>query len=174
MQQTKTKELRRWAHEDAFVRGDEYPRITCDEILATIDAIADEIDGKTETDPSIDKILTLLRKVSNENPAPGSRDLQISREGLIARMRAYLHSAYEMYKCVNRYAFGKMLEDAYEATIDTWELHEGASFDHRVRSVLAHICCVPLQDYYRSPIPIREKKGLACWLIATDQLTMRT
>jgi hypothetical protein len=26
-----------WAHRDAFVRGDEYPHVTCDEILEVID-----------------------------------------------------------------------------------------------------------------------------------------
>lgn len=183
MNQGSTAELRRWAHEDAFVRGDEYPHITCDNILETLDRLCDEIDGTTEQERTIDTILQELMTISSKYPGE-KQERRIREEGcirerrmrarerLIARMRTYLHAAWRLSHESTKYDFHRALDEAYDATCDVWELHDSDTFDTRVRHALAHVTSTDICDQYHHPIDMKTKKGLVCWIIATSRLSM--
>lgn len=184
MKQGSTAELRRWAHEEAFVRGDECPHITCDEILETLDRLCDEIDGTTEQKRTIDTILQELMAVSKKYPE-GRRESRIraeegciqerrrrARERLITRMRTYLYAAWQLSQESTKYDFHRALDETYAATCEVWELHASDTFDTRVRRVLAHVTSTDICDQYHHPIDMKTKKGLVCWIIATSRLSM--
>lgn len=172
MGQTITAEIRRWAHEDAFVRGDDCPRLTCDEILETLDRLCDEIDGTTKQEHTIDTILQALMMTSGKHPVEQRKGRILARELLIAQMRSYLYAAWRLNQESTEYTFSRALTEAYDATCDVWELHAGDTFDTRVRHALAHVTSAAICDQYRRPIDTETKKGLVCWLIATSRLSM--
>lgn len=162
-----TLELRRWAHEDAFIRGDEPPRIACDEILATIDALCDEIDGHAPKAPSIDHYLTVIWRVVNtdQNTTPEMR------ERIGSRLVRYLNTARSLAQELGEYRFETLCLAAYEATIDVWDLTQDEATCRRLCRLMAHITCVDLSKANaRTDLACVEKKALAAYLVATGRL----
>lgn len=163
-----TLELRRWAHEDAFVRGDEPPHISCDEILATIDALCDEIDGRAPKAPSIDHYLTVIWRVVNadKNATPEMR------ERIGSRLVRYLNTARRLAQELGEYRFETLCLAAYEATIDVWDLTQDEDACRRLCRLMEHVTCVDLSKANaRTDLACIEKKALAAYLVATGRLT---
>lgn len=170
MPERRTEAIRRWAHEEAFTRAGDPPDITCDEILQTLDELCDEVDGTRPRQRTIDHLLISLNRVMAANPAPGLGGLDVARDGLCARMRQCLYAAWAASKRCGPYEFDRLLTEALDATIETWETRCGSTIDSCVRAALAHIACVPMADHRRRPLDVRVKKGLVCWLVATSRL----
>lgn len=166
----KTERLRRWAHEDAFIRGDEPPHISCDEILKTLDGLCDEIDGKHNEPTSLKDAIANVDRIMGIDVTQPHDYPPTEHEKLATRMRTYIRAIQDMREQTSDYEFGITLCEAYEAVIDMWEMAHDMSLDQRIRTVLAHISLVSLHDRYRQPLKVKERKGLVCWLITHEIL----
>lgn len=174
MAQRRTEALRKWAHEEAFVRGDEWPHIPCHAILETLDRLCDEIDDIAPANPTLEEVSGSLNELIHMSSPDALGDisaLKAEQDRFAERTEGYIRSVWDMAQEMSAHEFEELLDQAYEASIEQWETRDqyDPSPALRIHQALFHIAKISLFSRW-GPIGIREKKGLVCWLVATGRL----